>query len=200
METAVSRPHAKHWLLSIVVAIVGVGWQYVSLWWVEKLVTTFPHVPDVLMDKLPRVEFGVWGEVTFLALILTFAIPHFRYHAWDTPRILVTLGLWYFIRGWFMLLLPLGAPLNAVPPEQRLNVWGFASHAFFPGGHFGVLTILALQHQTAHWRRWMWIGIVLFGFGSILSKNHYTIDLFASLLLAYGLTTWVNRRWGVVAK
>lgn len=190
-----ARPTIGQWILSIVTAIVGVSWQYGSLALVDRWVHVYPSVPDVLMDRLPRLEFGWWGEVLFFALILMFAIPHFRWNVWDTPKVLTKLGLFYFVRGWLQLFFPIGAPLNALPPDQRLNVWGYASHAYFPGGHVGILTIMALNLRSKKLRWIMAGGIIVFGLGTILSKNHYTADLLAGALIGYAVNVWVDRRW-----
>lgn len=183
------------WALSVLVATIGVSWQYLSLRLVEGLVTNYPSVPDVLMDRLPRVDFGLFGEMAFFSIVLLFVVPHFRWHWRDTPRVLTCLGVFYFVRGWYMLLFPIGAPFGAVDPALRLNIWGYASHAYFPGGHIGVLTTLAFWHPVRRLRPVMWIGVALFGVGTLLAKNHYTMDSVTGVIIAYAVSTWVNHRW-----
>lgn len=189
------RPSKRLWGLSICAALTGLAWQYGSLWLIERYVSRWPSVPDVWMDALPRYEFGLVGELWFFGLILLFAAPHFRENWRSTPRVLLALGLFYFLRGWFMFLFPIGAPAGAVSPDDRLNVWGFAEHAYFPGGHIGVLTVLAL-HAVRPWvRRWLWAGLLVFGVGTVLSKNHYVMDSVAGMILAYAVTVWLERRF-----
>lgn len=194
MAAVSKRPTASLWLLAVLTAAVGVTWQYISLHLVEKFVTVYPSVPDILMNTFPQYFFGLWGEGLFFSSALLFAIPHFRWHWRDTPKVLISLGLFYFIRGWFMLLFPVGAPMGAVSPDVRLNIWGYATHAYFPGGHIGILTILAMNLQEHRWRWWLWVGIVLFGIGTMLAKNHYTMDSVAGIIIGYAVATWVGRR------
>lgn len=195
MSERTSTPSVGAWAAGISVAIIGVTWQYLSLQLVERFVTVFPSVPDVLMHRLPRVEFGLWGEALFFGLVLCFVIPHFRYQWRQTPRVLMTLGLFYFVRGWFMFLFPIGAPAGALAPIDRLNVWGYATHAYFPGGHIGILTVLTLLQPQPKLRRLMWLGVAIFGIGTLLSKNHYTMDSVAGIIVAYAMTVWVGRRF-----
>lgn len=178
-----SRSSAKRWIVAIIIAAIGVTWQYSALSLIERYVTNYPTVPDVVMDNLPRVDFGIFGEIWFFGLILLFAIPHFRRNWRRTPDVLIALGLMYFIRGWIMFLFPIGAPTSAVGAAERLSVWGYESHAYFPGGHIAILTILTLFTTSQKIRAALRIGLVMFGVGTILSKNHYTADSIVGVML-----------------
>lgn len=180
-----SRSSTKLWMLAIIVATIGVTWQYSALSLVERFTSNFPTVPDVLMDNLPRIEFGIFGELWFFGLILLFAIPHFRNNWRRTPDVLMALGLMYFIRGWIMFFFPIGMPTGALSAAERLSVWGYESHAYFPGGHIAILTILTLFTLSQKVRAALWIGLVLFGVGTLLSKNHYTADSIVGIMLGY---------------
>lgn len=190
-----SKPTARQWVTGVLVAVIGVTWQYTALWLVERWVQTYPRVTDVVMDRLPRLNFGIWGELFFFGLLVLILVLFFRRQAWDTPKVLLTLGIFYFVRGTIQLFLPIGAPLNALPPDQRLNLWGFASHAYFPGGHIGVLTILTMSLKNQVIRRWAWVGVLLFGAGTLLAKNHYTADSIVGVLLGYAIFTLIQQWW-----
>lgn len=192
---SVSKPSAREWGVSILVLLIGISWQYLSLWWIERLVDNFPRVSDVLMDRLPRIDFGIFGELWFFGLILLFAIAHFRSQPSTTPRVLRAIGLFYFVRGWFTFLFPIGAPAGAVAAAERLHVWGFETHAFFPGGHIGILTILAMSAPNKTIRRCLWAGTIVFGIGAMLAKTHYTMDSVAGILLAYAVCVWLSHRF-----
>lgn len=182
------------WSLAISVAAIGVTWQFLSLSLIERSVTIFPRVSDVLMDKFPRIDFGLFGELWFFGLILLFCCFHFRRHWRDTPEVLMALGLMYFFRGWFLFLLPIGAPLGSVGADQRLSIWGHESHAFFPGGHIAILTILAMFAPQRWVRRTIWVGLILFGVGTMLAKTHYTMDSVGGIMLGYAVSIWVQRQ------
>ncbi len=191
-----SNPSWRKWVVAIIIAVIGVGWQFGSLALIERFVTTFPAIPDVLMDHLPRVEFGIVGELWFFGLILLFAIPHFRANWRTTPNVLMALGLMYFIRGWFMFLFPIGAPAGALSAAERFSVWGHESHAYFPGGHIAILTVLAMFAPGTKTRWILWVGLLIFGIGTLLSKNHYTADSIAGILLGYACATLLQRHRG----
>lgn len=142
---AAASPSFRLWALAISAVVVGVTWQYLSLWLAERYVGAYPRVVDVVMDRLPPYSFGIYGELFFYGLVLLAVMPHFRYRSRETWRVLLVIGIFYFIRGIFTMFLPIGTPLGAVPPADRLDIYGFSTHSYFPGGHIGLLTILAKE-------------------------------------------------------
>lgn len=190
-----SKVEIRRWLIAIVVALVGVTWHFRALSLIEKSIAIFPRIPDLLMDHFARYDFGVFGEIWFFGLIALFAVSHFRRQWRETPSVITALGLMYFIRGWFLFLYPIGAPLGAVGADQRISIWGHESHAFFPGGHIAILTILAMFAPDRWVRYVLWGGLIIFGIGTMLAKTHYTMDSVGGILLGYALAVWVRQRW-----
>lgn len=185
---------AVRWSVAVLVAAIGVTWQFLSLDLIERSVTDFPRVADVLMDRLPRVDFGLFGELWFFGLITLFSVWHFRRNWRATPEVLTALGLMYFIRGWFLYLFPIGAPLGSVGAADRLSIWGHEAHAFFPGGHIAILTVLAMFAPLRWLRIVVWVGLLIFGIGTMLAKTHYTMDSVGGILLGYAMATLVRGR------
>jgi len=52
----------------IVVLLAGVGIHYGALMYVDRYVTVFPRVADLLIDNWPRFNFGWGGELFFFRL------------------------------------------------------------------------------------------------------------------------------------
>jgi membrane-associated phospholipid phosphatase len=192
--SAASRP--AEWTLrptivsSVVVAALGVAIHNGCLTLVERFVSSYPHVHDVVEARLPYVEFGPAGEVFFAAVILTFILVIARFQARSIPRILTMLGAFYALRGVFLLLLPIGSPVQAPALAARFALYPFASHAYFPGGHVGVMTTLSLSVRPIPWRRAFFVLTALFALGTILARTHYTADVLGGWMLAYAIVKW----------
>jgi hypothetical protein len=160
---------------------------------IERLTSHFPSVPDVLMSRLPYVAFGLPGELGFLAFLIVVATVLIRAQPRTVPSVLVKLGLFYAFRGLFLFFLPIGPPFDAPALENRFVLYPWANHAYFPGGHVGLMTILSLSVQERRWRRILLIATGSFALGTLLARTHYTADALGGWLLAYAVISWGRR-------
>lgn len=178
--------------------VAGLAIHEGALAYVSRHVVIYPTVSDVVMDHWPVVTFGIYGEIFFFSAIAAFCLAFFPRQRQQTPQVIVTLGLLYALRGLFLLFLPIGAPLGALAPSERINLWGFANHAFFPGGHAAILFMLAMMLNDRRWRRIGFVVATMFVLGTMLSKTHYTADALGGWLLAYAVVSWSRKhlaRW-----
>ena len=97
----------------ILILGLGVAMHMVALSIADRIVPTFPSIYDVVLDILPRLDLFAIGELFFVVFLSLFAIVYFRERPKDIPYLLASLGLFYAARGVFLLLLPIGAPLDA---------------------------------------------------------------------------------------
>ena len=180
----------------VLVLVAGLMVHTAGLTLVERFASSFPSVPDVLLAHLPYVAFGLPGELCFVAFLITVATLLFRSQAATVPVVLTRLGLFYACRGVFLFFLPIGAPSGAPALESRFVFYPWADHAYFPGGHAGLMTILSLAVENPRHRRWLLAATVVFALGTLLARTHYTADVLAGGLLGYGITAWSRRRVG----
>lgn len=187
----------KIWL-SLAIALAGVGVHMGALALADRLVTIFPAVSDILMDRWPAFDFYLIGELFFAAIILAIIYNILGRQRPDIARILVMVGIYYAARGIFLLFLPIGAPHGAPLPADRFVFYPYPSHAYFPGGHIGIMFLLARAIRDPRWRRGIIAAALVFGLGTMLTKAHYTADLFGGLLLGYAVSVWGEKhlkRW-----
>jgi membrane-associated phospholipid phosphatase len=184
----------QRFVVSVFVLALGVAIQFGTLALADRLVPTFPSVYDVTFDVLPRLDFSYIGELFFFLFLALFAIIFFRQPQRDLSSLLIQLGIFYAIRGIFMLLLPIGSPEGTGSVGDRFLLYPYASHAYFPGGHVGIMLLMSLALQRRFLRVGFVVFTILFGFGSMLARAHYAADILAGLLLAYGIVLWREKR------
>lgn len=178
--------------IGAMVLALGVAWHMAALAIVDRTVKTYPSVDDLLLRALPRLNlFGI-GEIAFYLFLAAFAFAFFTDPRRDLGRLLLALGLFYGIRGFFLLLFPIGPPLDAVQTADRFALYPYASHAFFPGGHIGIMLLMIFSLTRPRIRLALFIVAALFAFGSLLTRAHYTADLLGGALLAWGIWTMVR--------
>jgi len=157
---------------------------------VERFVRDFPGVPDVLHSHLPYVAFGVPGELVYATFLVLITFVLVRDPARILPNALTLLGIFYAVRGLFLFVMPLGMPPTAAPLSSRFVLYPFAGHAYFPGGHTGMMTILSLSVSNRAWRRAFLVTTAAFAFGTLLARTHYTGDALGGWLVGYAIVLW----------
>ena len=156
----------------------------------DHLVPWFPSVPDVIQARLPYMNFGVTGELVFMAFVLASATLLITRQRRGLPAVLCLVGVFYAIRGVFMFLLPIGSPPTAPAVSERFVLYPYANHGYFPGGHAGLMTILSLTVEDQLWRRSLLAVAVVFALGSVMARAHYTADVIAGGALGWALVYW----------
>ena len=180
------------WLSGGSLLVAGLLAHMASLQLIEHFITTYPSVPDVFMQRLPYVDFGPPGELCFVAFLVLAVGRLLRSQPETGPAILAKLGLFYMVRGVFLFVMPIGSPADAPPLGSRFVLYPFPSHAYFPGGHVGLMTMLSLSVHDDRWRRSFLAATALFAFGTLLARTHYTGDAIGGWLLAYAITAWAR--------
>ena len=172
----------------------GLGVHMAALALIERFVRVFPPLPDVVHAHLPYVDFGWPGELAYAAFMLTAVAVLFRTQPRSVPAILALLGLFYAVRGVFLFLMPIGAPPTAPPLAARFVFWPFPDHAYFPGGHTGMMSVISLSVASARWRRAFLAFTFAFAIGTLLARTHYTADALGGWLTAYAIVLCGRRR------
>lgn len=186
-------------LFGIASLVTGLDVHMSALASIGKLVRKFPSVPDVVHEHLPYVDFGLPGELCFAAFLITMIVVLFRTQPRTVPVILTLLGIFYAVRGVFLFLLPIGSPPTAPPLGERFVFWPFAAHAYFPGGHTGMMTVLSLSVVSRARRRAFLAATCAFAIGTLLARTHYAADALGGWLLGYAIVMWGRRRFGAYA-
>ncbi len=171
----------------------GLALHMAALAGIERFVQSFPPVPDVLHMSLPYVDFGPPGELVYAAFLVTIIAVLMKRQPRTAPGILFLLGVFYGLRGLFLFLLPIGIPPTAPPLEARFVFWPFAGHAYFPGGHTGMMTVLSLSVISRSWRRAFLVATFAFAFGTLLSRTHYSADALGGWCIGYAIVLWGRR-------
>ena len=186
--------YPRRLIIGILTLLIGIGTNVLCLAAIDKLSPSFPSLPDPLIDHWPLVHFPAWAELGFVAiLIVTVYIFIFRQRR-DLPLLLVTLGIFYAARGIMQFFMPIGSPLGAAPVDARFVFYPYPSHAYFPGGHFGILTVFGLAIRNWRWQ-WLYFAMAgIFALGTMLAKTHYTADIIGGWLLAYAVHMIVKHR------
>lgn len=140
---------------------------------------------DLLLDKLPVLgmeQFLVWGTPLFICMlgVLSLCFPE------RLPFILKSYGLLYGIRGFFVILTPLGVRADQLiaHPSNFFQAMTYGSSDFFFSGHVSAPFMMAMLfwHKPLI-RNFMFLASFIFAAAVLLAHTHYSIDVFAIPLI-----------------
>jgi membrane-associated phospholipid phosphatase len=191
----------KRMLWNIGFAIIMVVSIYLNIQFLRTNYPAPPQPPDLLLDLIPRNDLFILIGELFSSLqvgvvLLLFVSARHRFR--QLPRLMFLLILMYMIRGFVIVLTPLG---QIRPPVEAYAADHFIAQNFYHGMFFSGHTASALIqvmffHQfTVRWFRrrlhlsYLILPLALVQIVSLLiSHQHYTIDIVGGFLIAYFVT------------
>jgi hypothetical protein len=166
--------------------------------YVDSIGPTLAPARDLLFQVLPQHEMPlvhVWGFTAFtitLGVGLLVAEPRGR-----VPLVLWAYGLIITTRAVFTTLTPIGVPLEA-PSFEHYPLRGIVQyfdfrHTMFFSGHTGFPFLGFLLCRTPWVRRACLFFSLLLATCVLLSRLHYSIDVFAAFFIAFGVSRIAER-------
>jgi hypothetical protein len=155
--------------------------------------------PDLLLRSLPLVDLRVvfvWG---FAAFLLWAFMAGWIYERQRGAHILWLYCLLILVRAGFLILTPMHLPKGALLPRQdslHLFIGSYVNfkHDLFFSGHTAMPYLGYLVHRT-RWVSWSFLGLaILMAATVLLTRLHYSIDVFAAFFITYALYRF-ERRW-----
>jgi len=171
----------------LVVLIAGVATGFAKQYTNEAIGNP---VGDLLLDHLPAFPlfgFLIWGTLAISFSILAFMLLKPEY----LPASLKSVALLYFIRAVFISLTHL-----KVSPEKVVGVTEYGQLAdllyngndLFFSGHVALPFLAALIFWEYKWiRNYLLLAAVAFGVAVLLSRLHYSIDVFAAPFITFAI-------------
>jgi hypothetical protein len=157
-----------------------------------------PSIPDPILDRLPYFDTGVTGEVIYSAFVIFFVGAIFFRNRSRLAYTFAVVGMFYFVRAAFQLLLPLGHPADAPLFDERYHLYPFP-FAYFPSGHVGNLVVLACLVPRGWIRVMAWMFIPIIALGTFVARTHYVVDALGSLVIGFAVYSfaekYVKSRW-----
>lgn len=185
---------SRYFYLSLLIFIAGVAVNNASQAYLHYYISkgkTLPILSDLILDKLPFINVAlIYDMFGIISIVLAGVYIVHRKDYNRLPFILLMIGIFYVVRGIFIVLTPFGNPpmFNGSYPLFH----GFANYELgvYPSGHAGnVFLILLLVNDRVY--KWL-IGIclILVIFSLFLAHSHYSIDILSGLFFAYAIRSY----------
>jgi hypothetical protein len=182
---------SKYFYLGILSVIAGAGLNFASETYLHNYMSegkTLPMLSDLILDNLPFYNVSLLYDVSCLIPILLVLI--YFVHKKDYNRIplfLLMTGVFYIVRGIFIVLTPFGNPpmFNGSDPLFH----GFSNYELgvYPSGHAGNVFLLFLLVKDKSYKWLIFICLVVVVIALFLARGHYSIDILSGLFFSYAI-------------
>ena len=155
---------------------------------------TLPMLSDLILDNLPVLNVSLYYDI--FALIPIILVLVYIVHKKDFNRIPVFLlmsGLFYVVRGIFIVLTPFGNPPMFNGSDPLFN--GFAKYdlGVYPSGHVGNVFLMFLLVKDGGYKWAIFICLILVMITLFLSHGHYSIDILSGLFFSYAIRAFGDK-------
>jgi hypothetical protein len=153
-----------------------------------------PMLSDLILDKLPVLDVSLLYDLFCLVIFATVAI--YIVHRKDYDRIpffLLLCGIFFIVRGVFIVLTPFGNPPQFNGSDPLFNGFSRFELGVYPSGHVGNSFLLLLLVNDSKYRRIMWVWLSVIIISLFFAHGHYSIDILSGIFFAYAIRAYGNR-------
>jgi membrane-associated phospholipid phosphatase len=149
---------------------------------------TLPMLSDLILDNLPVIDLSlVYDIVCLIPIFLMFVYIVHKKDYNRIPFILLMVGLFYLVRGVFIVLTPFGNPPMFGGSDPLFNGFSKYELGVYPSGHTGNVFMLFLLVKDSLYKKIILICLTIVIITLLLSHGHYSIDIFSGIFFAYAI-------------
>ena len=189
----------RYFYLGIGALLAGILLNNASQAYLHKYMSegkSLPVLSDLILDKLPVINVSlIYDIVAIIPIVLAFVyIIHKRDYN-RMPFIFLMIGIFYIVRGIFIILTPFGNPpmFNGSDPLFH----GFANYELgvYPSGHTGNVFLILLLMKSRVYRWIIGICLIVVIIALFLAHAHYSIDILSGLFFAYAIRSYGEKHF-----
>ena len=182
---------SKYFYIGLVTVIVGIGLNFASQTYLHYYMSegkTLPMLSDLILDNLPVIDLSLIYDLFSLVILIVIVIYIIQKKEYNRlPYFLLLWGIFYIIRGIFIVLTPFGNPPEFNGSDQLFNGFSKYELGVYPSGHVGnaFLLLLLVKDKTFKWM--LAFCLVVITVSLFLAHSHYSIDILSGLFFAYAI-------------
>src|SRR5664279_5415487 len=192
---------SKYLYFGILAIIAGAALNFASETYLHNYMSegkTLPMLSDLVLDNLPYYNVSLIYDISCLIPILLVLI--YFVHKKDYNRIpmfLLMTGIFYIVRGIFIVLTPFGNPPMFSGSDSIFNGFSKYELGVYPSGHAGnvFLMLLLVKDKTYKWLIFICLVVVISAL--FLARGHYSIDILSGLFFSYAIKAFGEKHFSM---
>jgi len=185
---------SKYFYIGIFSVIAGVLLNLASQTYLHNYIIAgkaLPMLSDLILDNLPVIDVSLIYDIVSLIPIILAIIYIFHKKDYNrVPFFLLMIGLFYIVRGIFIVLTPFGNPpmFNGSDPLFH----GFANYELgvYPSGHAGNVFLILLLVKDSGYKWIIGICLIIVILALFLAHGNYSIDILSGLFFSYAIRAY----------
>ncbi|MCX6325657.1 MAG: phosphatase PAP2-related protein [Bacteroidia bacterium] len=192
---------SRYLYLGLLSLFTGMGLNIASQTYLHNYISegkTLPMLSDLILDNLPVINVSlIYDIVALIPIILAFIYVFHKKDYNRIPLFLLMIGIFYIVRGIFIVLTPFGNPpmFNGSDPLFH----GFANYELgvYPSGHAGVVFLLLLLVKDSVYKWISGICLIVVILALFLAHGHYSIDILSGIFFAYAIRAFGEKHFAM---
>jgi hypothetical protein len=192
---------SKYFYIGLLSVFTGIGLNIASQTYLHNYLSegkTLPMLSDLILDNLPVIDVSlIYDIIALVPIILAIIyIPHKKDYN-RVPFFLLMVGLFYIVRGIFIVLTPFGNPPLFNGSDPLFNGFSKYELGVYPSGHAGNVFLLLLLVKDRVYKWIIGICLIIVILALFLAHGHYSIDIFSGLFFAYAIRDFGEKHFAM---
>ena len=182
---------SRYFYIGLLSVIAGIGLNIASQTYLHNYMSegkTLPMLSDLILDNLPVIDVSlIYDIVCLIPIILAFIYIVHKKDYNRIPFFLLMIGLFYIVRGIFIVLTPFGNPPMFNGSDPLFNGFSKYELGVYPSGHAGNVFLLLLLVKDRIYKWIISFCLIVVILALFLAHGHYSIDILSGLFFAYAI-------------
>lgn len=189
----------KYFYIGVISLIAGVLLNFSSQTYLYNYINqgkTLPALSDMILDNLPYWNIGYLYDIFSLVslLVVIIYIIHRKQYK-SIPYFLLLCGIFYLVRGVFIVLTPFGNPPLFEGTGGLFKGFSKFELGVYPSGHAGISYLYFLFPKDRVYSGVLLLCLVIIIGSLLFSRGHYSIDILSGLFFAYAINAFGEKNF-----
>jgi membrane-associated phospholipid phosphatase len=188
---------SRYFYIGLLALFAGAALNFASQTYLHNYMSegkTLPMLSDLILDNLPVLNVSIFYDLFCLVIfaVVIIYIVHKKDYT-RLPYILLLCGIFFIIRGVFIVLTPFGNPPEFNGSDPLFNGFSKFELGVYPSGHVGNSFLLLLLVNDKVYRCILAFCLAVIIISLFLAHGHYSIDILSGFFFAYAIKSFGDK-------
>lgn len=188
---------SKYLYIGFLILAVGVILNLASQTYLHTYMSegkTLPMLSDLILDNTPFLNVAIYYDIlSLLSFVFVAAYLVARKEIDRLPYLMLLSGIFYVVRGIFIVLTPFGNPPLFTGTGAPFNGFSKFELGVYPSGHVGNAVMFFLFARDKFFKWSLFAIVILIIVFLLLAHGHYSIDIFSGWFFAYAIKSFCDK-------